>query len=154
MALDGKALNKFTSQMNGQQKQKPKEQIYANYEKETPSSPVYSNIHFPERSTSRTEPPVIKINGFKEELERRLNNSNGEMEKAPQDKPTTPPSEHKGKDSGTLSRKTYFSFKSRFKRANSVAVDINTDVPSALKITNSTFYLTDSMDGDSGFSNR
>ncbi|XP_028172175.1 ephexin-1 isoform X2 [Ostrinia furnacalis] len=34
-----------------------------------------------------------------------------------------------------------------------MAVDINADVPSALKITNSTFYLTDSMDGDSGFSN-
>lgn len=83
-------------------------------------------------------------------------NSNGDAppplpDKPPPEKPTTPTSDTK--NSGTLSRKAYFSFKSRFRRATSMAVDINTDVPSALKITNSTFYLTDSIDGDSGFSN-
>ncbi|CAH2229880.1 jg11771 [Pararge aegeria aegeria] len=83
-------------------------------------------------------------------------NSNGDVppplpDKPPPEKPTTPTSDTKS--SGTLSRKAYFSFKSRFRRATSMAVDINSDVPSALKITNSTFYLTDSMDGDSGFSN-
>ncbi|XP_046965080.1 uncharacterized protein LOC124533685 isoform X3 [Vanessa cardui] len=83
-------------------------------------------------------------------------NSHGEVppplpDKPPPEKPTTPTSDTKS--SGTLSRKAYFSFKSRFRRATSMAVDINSDVPSALKITNSTFYLTDSMDGDSGFSN-
>ncbi|XP_045785650.1 uncharacterized protein LOC123881112 isoform X3 [Maniola jurtina] len=83
-------------------------------------------------------------------------NSSGEVppplpDKLPPEKPTTPTSDTKS--SGTLSRKAYFSFKSRFRRATSMAVDINSDVPSALKITNSTFYLTDSMDGDSGFSN-
>ena len=82
-------------------------------------------------------------------------NSNGDVppplpDKPPPEKPTTPTSDAKN---GTLSRKAYFSFKSRFRRATSMAIDINSDVPSALKITNSTFYLTDSMDGDSGFSN-
>ncbi|CAH0718776.1 unnamed protein product, partial [Brenthis ino] len=82
-------------------------------------------------------------------------NSNGDVppplpDKPPPEKPTTPTSDTK---SSTLSRKAYFSFKSRFRRPTSVAIDINSDVPSALKITNSTFYLTDSMDGDSGFSN-
>nr|XP_034839810.1 uncharacterized protein LOC117995876 isoform X2 [Maniola hyperantus] len=83
-------------------------------------------------------------------------NSSGDVppplpDKLPPEKPTTPTSDTKS--SGTLSRKAYFSFKSRFRRATSMAIDINSDVPSALKITNSTFYLTDSMDGDSGFSN-
>ncbi|XP_047528227.1 uncharacterized protein LOC125064947 isoform X5 [Vanessa atalanta] len=94
-----------------------------------------------------------KINNNKTAEKR---NSHGEVppplpDKPPPEKPTTPTSDTKS--SGTLSRKAYFSFKSRFRRATSMAVDINSDVPSALKITNSTFYLTDSMDGDSGFSN-
>nr|XP_026501496.1 uncharacterized protein LOC113404726 isoform X4 [Vanessa tameamea] len=94
-----------------------------------------------------------KINNNKTAEKR---NSHGDVppplpDKPPPEKPTTPTSDTKS--SGTLSRKAYFSFKSRFRRATSMAVDINSDVPSALKITNSTFYLTDSMDGDSGFSN-
>lgn len=128
--------------------------IYANYEK--PENHLYSNVNFND-NTNKNE---YAKSAFKDELktavgEKRL--SNGEAPPLPEklgetiENPVTPTSDSK-KDSGTLSRKAYFSFKSRFRRATSMAVDIN-DVPSALKITNSTFYLTDSMDGDSGFSN-
>lgn len=94
--------------------------------------------------------------GTSERIRTEKRNSHGDVppplpDKPPPEKPTTPTSDTKS--SGTLSRKAYFSFKSRFRRATSMAIDINSDVPSALKITNSTFYLTDSMDGDSGFSN-
>ncbi|KAJ2952521.1 hypothetical protein O0L34_g6837 [Tuta absoluta] len=166
VAMDGKPnlLNKLTSNNSNGQYDVPKTKkspIYANCEKtyEKPEiQHIYSNITFNDtRPVLKTEQ---KINGsFKDELnnvigEKRL--SNGDIppplpEKPPSEKPTTP-IENK-KDNGTLSRKAYLSFKSRFRRATSLAVDINTDVPSALKITNSTFYLTDSMDGDSGFSN-
>lgn len=141
------------SPTNGQKTQKSP--IYANYDKhkgnpELIVSPVYSNINH------KTE-PAAKMNGFKDELktvisEKRLSSNGDVPEKSVIDKPTTPTIEQKSKESGTLSRKTYFSFKSRFRRANSVAVDAS-EVPSALKITNSTFYLNDSVDGDSGFSN-
>lgn len=167
VAMDGKSLSKTspTTQQNGNYdtKSKTKSPIYANCEKPDIQH-EYSNINFNDTRPilNKTENPVIKVNGsFKEELktvigEKRL--SNGEVppplpDKPPPEKPTTPTSENSKKDSGTLSRKTYFSFKSRFRRASSSTMDINADVPSALKITNSTFYLTDSMDGDSGFSN-
>lgn len=128
-----------------------KSPIYANYKKPE-THHLYSNIHFADNN--KTENGNELKNG-----EKRLSNGDAPPlpeklalpEKSDKDKPVTPTSEGK-KDSGTLSRKAYFSFKSRFRRATSIAVDIN-DVPSALKITNSTFYLTDSMDGDSGFSN-
>ncbi|XP_052748183.1 uncharacterized protein LOC113513781 isoform X2 [Galleria mellonella] len=166
VAMDGKSLTKtFTNNQNNtyDTTKKTKTPIYANCEKPEIQH-VYSNVNFTDSRPvlHKTENPVIKVNGtFKEELktvigEKRL--SNGDVppplpDKPPPEKPTTPTSENSKKDTGTLSRKTYFSFKSRFRRASSLAVDINTDVPSALKITNSTFYLTDSMDGDSGFSN-
>lgn len=141
-------------------KSKPKPApIYANYERPE-IQPVYTNVNFDKPATVKTD----KQNGnFNEELKTVINEKrmSGEPPPLPEkppsekrelpEKPVTPTSDGK-KDSGTLSRKAYFSFKSRFRRATSVAVDIN-DVPSALKITNSTFYLTDSMDGDSGFSN-
>ncbi|KAL0893568.1 hypothetical protein ABMA27_013757 [Loxostege sticticalis] len=154
-----KPFSKQTSPQNGiydTPKAKTKSPIYANCERPEIQHP-YSNVQFNDTR------PVLKTekNGFREELktvitEKRL--SNGDVppplpDKPPPEKPTTPTTENAvKKDSGTLSRKAYFSFKSRFRRATSMAVDIN-DVPSALKITNSTFYLTDSMDGDSGFSN-
>ncbi|XP_049866678.1 uncharacterized protein LOC126367291 isoform X2 [Pectinophora gossypiella] len=162
VAMDGKPFSKLSSnsQSNGTYDvpKTKKSPIYANYEKPEIQH-IYSNINFNDtRPVLKTETPV-KPNGFKDELktvigEKRL--SNGDIppplpEKPPPEKPTTP-TESK-KDNGTLSRKAYFSFKSRFRRASSLAVDINSEVPSALKITNSTFYLTDSMDGDSGFSN-
>ncbi|XP_045491190.1 uncharacterized protein LOC123691045 isoform X2 [Colias croceus] len=137
---------------------KTKSPVYENYQKPEIQH-LYSNINFDKH---KTENPLAKITGtFKEELktvmdkkdrsEKRLSSEvPPPLPEKLQEKPTTP-TEVK-KDSGTLSRKAYFSFKSRFRRATSMAVDIN-DVPSALKITNSTFYLTDSMDGDSGFSN-
>ncbi|KAJ0180292.1 hypothetical protein K1T71_003696, partial [Dendrolimus kikuchii] len=172
VAMDGKPSSKSLSASQntsntyevpaGKAKKPP---IYANCEKPQVQH-VYSNITFNDTKSvlNKTENPLK--NGFKEELktvigEKRL--SSGEIppplpEKFPErtDKPLTPTSEKANdikKDSGTLSRKAYFSFKSRFRRATSMAVDINSEVPSALKITNSTFYLTDSMDGDSGFSN-
>ncbi|RVE54985.1 hypothetical protein evm_000352 [Chilo suppressalis] len=162
VAMDGKPFSK--SQSNGTvydaPKAKGKSPIYANYEPPEIQHP-YSNVNFPDPRPNKTEKTEAgaKVNGFKEELktvvgEKRL--STGDIPPPLPDKvvietPTTP-TECK-KDSGTLSRKAYFSFKSRFRRATSMAVDINAEVPSALKITNSTFYLTDSMDGDSGFSN-
>ncbi|XP_059061715.1 uncharacterized protein LOC131854611 isoform X2 [Achroia grisella] len=166
VAMDGKSLTKsFSNNQNGtyDTTKKTKTPIYANCEKPEIQQ-VYSNINFNDTKPvlNKTENPVIKVNGtFKEELKTVIGekrHSNGDVppplpDKPPPEKPTTPTSENSKKDSGTLSRKTYFSFKSRFRRASSLAVDINTEVPSALKITNSTFYLTDSMDGDSGFSN-
>ncbi|KAG6448704.1 uncharacterized protein LOC115442575 isoform X2 [Manduca sexta] len=164
VAMDGKPSSK--SSQNGTYDipvtKNKKAPIYANCEK--PDNHVYSNITFNDTKTvlNKTENPMK--NGFQELKtvvgEKRL--SNGDVppplpDKPPPEKsdktekPVTPTSEGK-KDGGTLSRKAYLSLKSRFRRATSMAVDIN-DVPSALKITNSTFYLTDSMDGDSGFSN-
>ncbi|XP_073944417.1 ephexin isoform X3 [Choristoneura fumiferana] len=161
VAMDGKPFTKLsTPKTNGTydtSTEAMKSPIYANCERT--ETHAYSNIFF-DTKPLKTETPVKNSGNFKEELksvigEKRL--SSGDVppplpEKPPQEKPSTPTSDTK-KDSGTLSRKTYFSFKSRFRRATSMAVDINSDVPSALKITNSTFYLTDSMDGDSGFSN-
>ncbi|CAG9783397.1 unnamed protein product [Diatraea saccharalis] len=159
VAMDGKPFSK--SQSNGiydTPKVKTKSPIYANYEPPEIQHP-YSNINFDTR-TNKTDKPDPKANGSKDELKTAIGEkrfSNGDVppplpDKLPGlDAPGTP-TESK-KDSGTLSRKAYFSFKSRFRRATSMAVDINSEVPSALKITNSTFYLTDSMDGDSGFSN-
>lgn len=165
MAVDGKSFLKTPPcQTNGTDvtKNKTKSPIYANLDK-TDIQHVYSNITFPDHKPvlNKTEIPMAKTNGtFKEELKTLIGEKRiyGEIppplpEKPPTEKPTTPTSENSKKDNGTLSRKAYFSFKSRFRRASSMAVDINSDVPSALKITNSTFYLTDSMDGDSGFSN-
>lgn len=171
VAMDGKPSSKPTnaSQNTSTTYDVPtnktkKPPIYANCEKREVQH-VYSNITFNDTKSvlNKTENPLN--NGFKEELkavigEKRLSSEIAPTlpEKLPEktDKPVTPTSEKANdikKDSGTLSRKAYFSFKSRFRRATSMAVDINTEVPSALKITNSTFYLTDSMDGDSGFSN-
>ncbi|XP_053625868.1 uncharacterized protein Exn isoform X3 [Plodia interpunctella] len=158
-AMDGKTLKLSPSPQNGtyETKPKPKSPIYANCDDQH----VYSNISFPDSKPMliKTENPV-KANGFKDELktaigEKRLSNGDPPPlpDKPPPEKPTTPTSDNSKKDSGTLSRKTYFSFKSRFRRSSSSVMDINSDVPSALKITNSTFYLTDSIDGDSGFSN-
>ncbi|XP_060800415.1 uncharacterized protein LOC106140556 isoform X2 [Amyelois transitella] len=160
-AMDGKSL-KLPTQQNGAyeaNKAKPKSPIYANCARA--DQHVYTNINFPDSKPvlNKTENPVIKPNGIKDELksligEKRLSTDPPPLpDKPPPDKPTTPTTETGKKDSGTLSRKTYFSFKSRFRRSSSSVMDINADVPSALKITNSTFYLTDSMDGDSGFSN-
>ncbi|KAL4714041.1 hypothetical protein ACJJTC_008395 [Scirpophaga incertulas] len=166
VAMDGKPFSKL-SQSNGTSetpKTKPKSPtpIYANYERPEIQHP-YTNVAFGEKRpvlpVNKTENPATKIYGFKEELKTVIGekrSSFGDVppplpDKPPPEKPTTP-TEVK-KDSGTLSRKAYFSFKSRFRRATSMAIDINEEVPSALKITNSTFYLTDSMDGDSGFSN-
>ncbi|XP_072944408.1 uncharacterized protein [Epargyreus clarus] len=167
VAIDGKSFTKSATSPQSNStydtmKSKTKSPIYANYEKPELQH-IYSNVNFNDTRPvlNKTENPVGKIPGsFKEELKTVINekrHSNGDVppplpEKPPLEKPSTPTSEVK-KDSGTLSRKTYFSFKSRFRRATSMAVDINSEVPSALKITNSTFYLTDSMDGDSGFSN-
>ncbi|VVD04896.1 unnamed protein product [Leptidea sinapis] len=175
VAMDGKTFIKSSNQ-NGtydvpKNQTKTKSPTYANYEKPENQN-VYSNINF-ETKPNKTENSLAKITGsFKEELktvigekkeksgEKRLSTGekrlSGEIppplpEKSHPEKPTTP-NEMK-KDGGTLSRKAYLSFKSRFRRATSMAVDINSEIPSALKITNSTFYLTDSMDGDSGFSN-
>ncbi|CAG5011630.1 unnamed protein product [Parnassius apollo] len=164
VAMDGKTLTK-SPQPNGTYdtpKTKIKAPIYANCEKPEVQH-VYANVTFNDSKNvlNKTENPMSKITGnFKEELKTVIGDkrhSNGDVppplpEKPPPEKLTIPTNDSK-KDSGTLSRKTYFSFKSRFRRASSMAVDINSDVPSALKITNSTFYLTDSMDGDSGFSN-
>ncbi|XP_050664230.1 uncharacterized protein LOC126964417 isoform X3 [Leptidea sinapis] len=174
-AMDGKTFIKSSNQ-NGtydvpKNQTKTKSPTYANYEKPENQN-VYSNINF-ETKPNKTENSLAKITGsFKDELktvigekkeksgEKRLSTGekrlSGEIppplpEKSHPEKPTTP-NEMK-KDGGTLSRKAYLSFKSRFRRATSMAVDINSEIPSALKITNSTFYLTDSMDGDSGFSN-
>lgn len=160
--MDGKP---FTKSSNNQTNNiygtnKKKSPIYANCERQ---DPVYSNINFHDTRPvlNKTEIPLTKVYGsLKDELKTVISDkraSNGDIppplpDKPPPEKPVTPTSENSKKDSGTLSRKAYFSFKSRFRRATSLAVDIN-DVPSALKITNSTFYLTDSMDGDSGFSN-
>ncbi|XP_068629728.1 rho guanine nucleotide exchange factor 15-like [Battus philenor] len=162
VAMDGKPFTK-SSQTNGTYdtpKSKTKSPIYANCDKiESPH--LYTNVTFNDSRSvlSKGENPVAKPSNFKDELKTIISDkrhSNGDVpplpDKLPPEKPTTPTNDNK-KDSGTLSRKTYFSFKSRFRRASSMAVDINSDVPSALKITNSTFYLTDSMDGDSGFSN-
>ncbi|XP_061711875.1 uncharacterized protein LOC133521122 isoform X3 [Cydia pomonella] len=153
VAMDGNPFIKVTTPKTDLYNEPKKSPIYANCDRPEHS---YSNISFQDTrpALNKTETPV---KGFKDELKTVISEkrfSNGEM--APplpekQEKPSTP-TETK-KDSGTLSRKTYFSFKSRFRRATSMAIDINSDVPSALKITNSTFYLTDSMDGDSGFSN-
>ncbi|XP_063377772.1 uncharacterized protein LOC134664968 isoform X2 [Cydia fagiglandana] len=154
VAMDGNPFAKVTTPKTDTYNETKKSPIYANCERPEHS---YSNMNFQD-TLNKTENPV---KGFKDELKTVISEkrfSNGEMapplpeKQEKQDKPSTPTSETK-KDSGTLSRKTYFSFKSRFRRATSMAVDINSDVPSALKITNSTFYLTDSMDGDSGFSN-
>ncbi|CAK1552618.1 unnamed protein product [Leptosia nina] len=167
VAMDGKTFIKSANQTYDTPKIQSKTPIYANYQKPE-IQPVYSNINF----EKKPEKPLAKITGtFKDELktiidkkektEKRLSGGDvppplpdkppPERPIAQPEKPTTPPEVKK--DSGTLSRKAYFSFKSRFRRATSIAVDINSEVPSALKITNSTFYLTDSMDGDSGFSN-
>ncbi|XP_013182127.1 PREDICTED: uncharacterized protein LOC106128344 [Papilio xuthus] len=156
VAMDGKPFAK-PSQQNGTYdlpKPKMRSPIYANYERPEPQS-NYTNIAFNESRnlSTKSDNTVAKV-GFKEESKAASGDkrhSNGDAG-SPQEKPTTPTNETK-KDTGTLSRKTYFSFKSRFRRASSMAVDLNSEVPSALKITNSTFYLTDSMDGDSGFSN-
>ncbi|XP_048479568.1 uncharacterized protein LOC105383149 isoform X3 [Plutella xylostella] len=177
VAIDGISQPKTPPQLNLDNKTKTKSPIYANCEK--PDIHVYSNMTFHDTKPvlNKSETPLAKVNGnFKEELktvigekriygerkisaEKKVGSDKKIYETPPPlpakiaEKPTTPTSEGGKKDNGTLSRKAYFSFKSRFRRASSVAVDINTDVPSALKITNSTFYLTDSMDGDSGFSN-
>ncbi|XP_026742654.1 rho guanine nucleotide exchange factor 5 isoform X1 [Trichoplusia ni] len=163
VAMDGKPFTKTANNQstNIYEASKKKSPIYANCEK---SEPVYSNITFSDSRpvVNKTEIPLAKVYGsLKEELKTVISDkrvSNGDVppplpDKPPPEKPVTPTSETSKKDSGTLSRKAYFSFKSRFRRATSLAVDMNSDVPSALKITNSTFYLTDSMDGDSGFSN-
>ncbi|KPJ07964.1 Ephexin-1 [Papilio machaon] len=156
VAMDGKPFTK-ASQQNGTydlSKPKMRSPIYANCERPEPQ-PNYTNIAFNDsRNLSTKSDNTIAKVGFKEEgkpANGDKRHSNGDVG-SPQEKPTTPTNETK-KDTGTLSRKTYFSFKSRFRRASSMAVDLNSEVPSALKITNSTFYLTDSMDGDSGFSN-
>ncbi|XP_075969163.1 ephexin isoform X4 [Anticarsia gemmatalis] len=163
VAMDGKPFTKSSNQNiiyeTGKSKKAP---IYANCEPK--QDPVYTNINFNDTRPvlNKTEIPLAKVYGsLKEELKTVISDkraSNGDIppplpDKPPPEKPVTPTSENAKKDSGTLSRKAYFSFKSRFRRATSLAVDMNSDVPSALKITNSTFYLTDSMDGDSGFSN-
>ncbi|XP_041977510.1 uncharacterized protein LOC121731895 isoform X2 [Aricia agestis] len=152
VALDGRPFAKVLNNQNGTydtpKNHKVKSPIYANCEK--PENPPYSNIVFNDSKPAMTkdENPV--------KYERRADKRHSSGDVPPPlpekllEKPSTPPSE--GKANGTLSRKAYFSFKSRFRRATSMGVDIN-DVPAALKITNSTFYLTDSMDGDSGFSN-
>lgn len=158
--MDGKPFTK-TNNQTIYDTPKKKSPIYANLERQ---EPVYTNINFNDTRPvlNKTETPMTKVYGsLKEELKTVISDkraSNGDVppplpDKPPPEKPVTPTSEATKKDSGTLSRKAYFSFKSRFRRATSLAVDINSDVPSALKITNSTFYLTDSMDGDSGFSN-
>ncbi|XP_038215325.1 uncharacterized protein LOC119834879 [Zerene cesonia] len=161
VAMDAKTFTKSNQNPTydvPKNQSKTKSPVYENYQKPEIQH-LYSNINFDKH---KTENPLAKITGtFKEELktvmdkkdrsEKRLSSEMPPpLPEKVQEKPTTP-TEVK-KDSGTLSRKAYFSFKSRFRRATSMAVDIN-DVPSALKITNSTFYLTDSMDGDSGFSN-
>ncbi|CAG9095779.1 unnamed protein product [Plutella xylostella] len=177
VAIDGISQPKTPPQPNLDNKTKTKSPIYANCEK--PDIHVYSNMTFHDTKPvlNKSESSLAKVNGnFKEELktvigekriygerkisaEKKVGSDKKIYETPPPlpaktaEKPTTPTSEGGKKENGTLSRKAYFSFKSRFRRASSVAVDINTDVPSALKITNSTFYLTDSMDGDSGFSN-
>lgn len=159
--MDGKPSTKTNNQNQIYDAPKKKSPIYANCE---PSDPVYTNVNFNDTRPVpiKTEIPLNKVYGsLKDELKTVISDkraSTGEIppplpEKPPPEKPMTPTSETSKKDSGTLSRKAYFSFKSRFRRATSLAVDINSDIPSALKITNSTFYLTDSMDGDSGFSN-
>ena len=160
--MDGKPFMKSTNnQTNIYDTDKKKSPIYANCERQ---EPVYTNINFTDTRPvlNKTETPLTKVYGsLKEELKTVILDkraSCGDIppplpEKPPPDNLVTPTNEASKKDSGTLSRKAYFSFKSRFRRATSLAVDINSDVPSALKITNSTFYLTDSMDGDSGFSN-
>ncbi|CAH2086843.1 unnamed protein product [Euphydryas editha] len=163
VAMDGKTFTKSSNNQNGtydtpKNQTKAKSPIYANYEK---PQHVYSNINFNDTKNvlNKTDNPLAKITGtFKEELKTvtEKRNSHGDVppplpDKPPPEKPTTPTSDTKSSE--TLSRKAYFSFKSRFRRATSMAIDINSDVPSALKITNSTFYLTDSIDGDSGFSN-
>nr|XP_049695399.1 uncharacterized protein LOC110372689 isoform X2 [Helicoverpa armigera] len=162
VAMDNKPFTKAANnQTNIYDTAKKKSPIYANCERH---EPVYTNISFNDSRTvlNKTEIPLTKVYGsLKEELKTAISDkrgSNGDVppplpDKPPPEKPVTPTSETSKKDGGTLSRKAYFSFKSRFRRATSLAVDINSDVPSALKITNSTFYLTDSMDGDSGFSN-
>ncbi|XP_022819365.1 ephexin-1-like isoform X2 [Spodoptera litura] len=167
VAMDGKPFTKSPSNPTNiydTAKKKTPTPIYANCEKQ---DPVYTNINFKDTRLvqNKTEIPLAKVYGsLKEELKTVISDkraSCGDVppplpDKPPPEKPVTPTiptNETIKKDSGTLSRKAYFSFKSRFRRATSLAVDINSEVPSALKITNSTFYLTDSMDGDSGFSN-
>ncbi|CAH1646295.1 unnamed protein product [Spodoptera littoralis] len=167
VAMDGKPFTKSPSNPTNiydTAKKKTPTPIYANCEKQ---DPVYTNINFKDTRLvqNKTEIPLAKVYGsLKEELKTVISDkraSYGDVppplpDKPPPEKPVTPTvptNETIKKDSGTLSRKAYFSFKSRFRRATSLAVDINSEVPSALKITNSTFYLTDSMDGDSGFSN-
>lgn len=165
--MDGKPFTKAPSNPTNiydTAKKKTPTPIYANCERQ---DPVYTNINFKDTRLvqNKTEIPLAKVYGsLKEELKTVISDkraSYGDVppplpDKPPPEKPVTPTvptNETIKKDSGTLSRKAYFSFKSRFRRATSLAVDINSEVPSALKITNSTFYLTDSMDGDSGFSN-
>ncbi|XP_035435919.2 uncharacterized protein LOC118266593 isoform X3 [Spodoptera frugiperda] len=167
VAMDGKPFTKAPSNPTNiydTAKKKTPTPIYANCERQ---DPVYTNINFKDTRLvqNKTEIPLAKVYGsLKEELKTVISDkraSYGDVppplpDKPPPEKPVTPTvptNETIKKDSGTLSRKAYFSFKSRFRRATSLAVDINSEVPSALKITNSTFYLTDSMDGDSGFSN-
>ncbi|XP_045515496.1 uncharacterized protein LOC123708702 isoform X2 [Pieris brassicae] len=160
VAMDGKTFIKSSQTYDTpKNQQNPKSPIYANYQKPEIQH-LYSNINF----DKKTDKPLAKITGtFKDELktiidkkekptEKRLSGDPLPLPEKPSVENPTSPTENK-KDSGTLSRKAYLSFKSRFRRATSMAVDINSEVPSALKITNSTFYLTDSMDGDSGFSN-
>ncbi|CAH2074638.1 unnamed protein product, partial [Iphiclides podalirius] len=152
VAMDGRPFAKAQSNGTYDAPKGRKPPIYENCERD---AHVYANVSFNDTKSlaAKVEIPLTRA-GFKEELRTVVGEKRGGSGEAPPlpEKPTTPPSDGK-KDSGTLSRKTYFSFKSRFRRASSMAADVNSDVPSALKITNSTFYLTDSMDGDSGFSN-
>ncbi|XP_028035521.1 uncharacterized protein LOC114246952 isoform X2 [Bombyx mandarina] len=159
VAMDGKSFTKSSQNGTYEAPTKTKKTpIYANYEKPEIQN-VYSNISFNDTKPvlNKAENPVKAE--FQEELKYAVSEKRPNISDVPPPLPEKPPPERPmasacdmKKDSGTLSRKAYFSFKSRFRRATSLAVDIN-DVPSALKITNSTFYLTDSMDGDSGFSN-
>lgn len=157
--MDGKTFIKSNQTYDSPKNQpNPKSSIYANYQKPEIQH-LYSNINF----EKKTEKPLAIVTGtFRDELKTIIDKKEKPTEKRlssgdPPPLPEKPPPEittsTEKKDSETLSRKAYFSFKSRFRRATSMAVDINSEVPSALKITNSTFYLTDSMDGDSGFSN-